>query len=396
MTIVSALGILLSVAAIAVSSRQLTFYKLSVFVFILFVHICTSLFYYSWSSTVAADAWGYYFDPMHLAGRPWALGSQFVTKVCYLLKADFKATYLDCFILFQAFGFAGLMMLARIMEEIEDRIGVDHQHSYLFLLFIPSIQFWTSAVGKDAPLFLAVTLCLWAVLNLRKRLVYLCTSLGIMLLFRPYVALVAAIAFALAAAFGSSISFGKKIGLLSLAAVGIWVASGAVQTTFGFDARSMSSISDYLDKQSAAFSGDKGNTSIGKASFIVRFVSLLFRPFFFDAHGGLGLIASIENVGIILAVIYIVTHWRDLATLAKRVFFVRFALVYMFGILLLLTIIYYNVGLGLRERVMAYPMCYAILVALWSMRRKIAVRPAPLVARGLIPPVGRHSRVPEY
>jgi hypothetical protein len=31
---------------------------------------------------------------------------------------------------------------------------------------------------------------------------------------------------------------------------------------------------------------------------------------------------------------------------------------------------YYNVGLGLRERVMVYPMVFCTLVAVWSFVRK--------------------------
>lgn len=384
MTIVSAFGLLFSLAAITIASRKLTFYNFGVFFFLLLVHIAVSLFYYSWSLTVATDAWGYYFDPAHLAGLPWSLGSQFVTKLCYLLKASLGATYLDCFMLFQAFGFAGIMMIARIIEEVEDNLVVPHQRGYLLLLFLPSVQFWTSAIGKDAPLFLAVAMSLWSVLSVRRRLFQLCLALTIMVLFRPHVALIALIAFAAASSVGTSISFGRRIGLLALACVGIWFASGAVQSTFGVDTGSMSSISDYLDKQTIAFATDKGTTSIGKASFMVRLVSLLFRPFFFDAHGGLGLIASVENVGVLVAVLYMIIHWRDLAHLATRVFFIRFALIYMVGLLLLLSLIYYNVGLGLRERVMAYPMFYSILIALWSMRRRFEVPQAAEAHGGLI------------
>ena len=396
MTIVSAFGLLLSLAAIIVSSRKLTFYNFGVFFFILIVHLGVSFFYYSWSLTVAADAWGYYFDPAHLAGRPWSLGSQFVTKSCFTLKWYFGATYLDCFILFQSFGFAGLMIIARIIEEVQDNIVVAHQRAYLLLLFLPSVQFWTSAVGKDAPLFFAVSLCLWSVLNLRRRLVQLCISLTVMLLFRPHVALIALIAFAGASSVGESISLGRKIGLLALASVGIWFASGAVQSTFGVDTGSVSSISDYLDKQTIAFAADKGATSIGKASFIIRLVSLLFRPFFFDAHGGLALIASVENVGVLIAVLYMLLHWRDVVHLARRVFFIRVSLRYLVGLLLLLSMIYYNVGLGLRERVMAYPMFYSILVALWSIRRKFEVSERPSTDGGLIVRINADTPLAEH
>ena len=84
----------------------------------------------------------------------------------------------------------------------------------------------------------------------------------------------------------------------------------------------------------------------------------------------LGIIASFENVAFIIAVLYIIANWRDAVYLTRRVPFVRFVLIFAFILLFALTLVYYNVGLGLRERVMAYPMIYAFLVSLVVGARK--------------------------
>jgi hypothetical protein len=197
--------------------------------------------------------------------------------------------------------------------------------------------------------------------------------------------LLATIALAGAALLGSSTSVAQKAGVFAVAALGIWFTSGLVDTTLGVDTSSVSAVSDYLDQQNSRFSMDTGSTSLGNAPFALRLFSLMFRPFFFDAQGALGVVASIENVGVVLAMIYMALHWRDLATLIRRVPFVRFSAIFAVGLILMLTLVYYNVGLGLRQRVMALPMTFSVLVALWSLRQKYnlasARAPRPLVIK---------------
>jgi hypothetical protein len=272
---------------------------------------------------------------------------------------------------------------------------VPTSRGYWGLLFLPSVNFWTTAVGKDAPLFFAISLCTWAMLRLRQRLVYAAIALGIMMLFRAHIALMAAAALALASLIGAQVSIGRKIGLMTVAGLGGWLALNAVQNTLGVDAMSASAVNDFLNEQNRVYATVGGGTSLGNAPWLVRVVSLLFRPFFFDSRGILGLIASVENVGVLAAFLYLTFYWRDVAFLSRRVLFIRFVLLFAVIILLSLTLVYYNIGLGLRQRVMAYPMVYSLLVALWSMRRKMAAPAAPQVQHALMPEGNRHRPVPE-
>jgi hypothetical protein len=373
-------GILLCIVAITTQRKQLTIARLNVLVLLLATHVAASLFYWQWSLTVPADANGYYFDYAGIARGPWGFGSAFVAKLCRFLRVDLGASYAGCFLLFQSFGFIALLVLARVFTEIQEKIVVPQQPIYLALLFLPSVQFWTSAIGKDAPIFLAVALCTWAMLGPRRLLAF-CTGMALMVLFRPYMALLAAFALGMSVAMGSRVSLGRKIGIVGAAACSFVLVSAAALSTFGFDATSPSSMSNFLQTQDVANASTLGTTTMANLPLGLRLVSLLFRPLFFDTSSSMGIVASVENVGSILCFLYIVLHWKDLALLVARVPFVRFSLLFAVGIIVVLTLVYFNVGLGLRERVMAYPPIYSILVALWSMRRKrkIALQATPAV-----------------
>jgi hypothetical protein len=109
----------------------------------------------------------------------------------------------------------------------------------------------------------------------------------------------------------------------------------------------------------------------------------------------LGVVASIENVGVALALLYLIAHARDLMMLIRRVLFIRFCLLFAIVILFSLTLVYYNVGLGLRQRVMAFPMIFSVLVAMWSLRRRQAAAEAGHVQQGLVPGPLRNRPLPE-
>jgi hypothetical protein len=392
-TAFGAFGILLSFLSMAIVWRQLTINRLLVCTLLMILHIFAAVDYYQFSLTAVADSSQYYFDYYHLSTHRFELGTVGLLNLVQVLKSN-GATYLDCFMLFQVFGFAGMMIMVRVFQDIEAYVQVPEGRSYLILLFLPTLNFWTAAIGKDAPLFFAISLCTFAMLSLRKRLFLFCLSLSVMVLFRAHIALMAATALAGAAIFERSVSTGRKLALFAFALLGIWFTAGAVQTTFGVDATSVSDVSDFLNTHNGINATQGGTTAMGDAPIPVRVVSLLFRPLFFDAHGLMGIVPSFENVGVIIAFIYVIVHWRDVALLARRVFFIRFALFFAFMILLGLTLIYYNVGLGLRERIMSFPMIFSLLVALWSMRRKRAAPPVQQMHPSLLVGDNRNRAVP--
>jgi hypothetical protein len=361
---------------------------------LLALHFVASYYYYTYSFSSVADSYSYYYYASSMrSGQSFGLSTALVANIVLLLKRNFAASYLECFFFFQSFGFAGIMIMARVFTEIEERVGAPERRGYLVLLFLPSVNFWTAAIGKDAPLFFAISLSVWAMLKLRKRFVQFCIALAVMVLFRAHIALMAASALAGAAFFGSGISVGRKAGLLALALTGAWFATGAVQSTLGVDATSFSSVSSFLDKQNGIYATVAGTTSLGGAPLYVRAFSLFFRPFFFDANGIMGVVASAENVGVAAAMLYCLIRWRDIAHLARRVLFIRYVLLFAAFILFSLMLVYYNVGLGLRQRVMAFPMIFSILIALWSMRRKMAGSAVPQMRTGLIAPADGNTVV---
>lgn len=397
MTIISFFGVLLALSAIPIFLRGSTLSRLAVAIALLVIHIGITQVYYIYTKTTIADAYSYYYYGAYFAQFGWStLGTVFVGHVTQLIKKTAGASYLDCFMVFQAFGVWGLILLMRTFHEIYEKVQTKETNLPYLLLFLPSIHFWTSAVGKDGPVFFAVALSTWSVMSLRARVVPFCISVGLMVLFRAHIALAVGIAISLAALRHKDFTLGQKALLLSAAVVGTGVLFAAVRSTFNVDLTDPTSLSQFMEARGAAEASDVSSSSLGSSSFWFRLMSLLFRPFFFDAKNFFGLVASVENLGSAFMFGYLLLHFRDVRMLMKHVLVIRFSVYLSFVLICILAVLNYNVGLGLRERVMVYPPLFCLLVATSAFRKAKAIggRGQPAAATRVGGPRAAPERLP--
>lgn len=381
MTPVGIIGIVLSLLAVPFASARPAAHRTLLFFALLVAHLATTVAYYLYVQTESADTSLYYFDRYNLAGWGFGFGTVFTVKLVQFLKDAIGGSYLDYFLLFQSMGFWGVVLLARIFEEIHIELGMRQTSLSYALLFLPGIHFWTSAIGKDAPLFFAVTLAVWATMRLSTRMPAFVISLLIMVLFRPHVALIAAAAIAFAEFFDRRSNPLTKAALLAAAFAGLITLAGTVEATLNVDVSSTRSMGEFFERQSTVAEKVGGTTNVMDASFPVRLLSLLFRPLFFDANGIFAIVASFENLVYIFLFGFLVYHLRGTARVARGVFFLRFAAVFGTLLIILLTFVYYNVGLGARQKMMMVPPVFALFVAHWGLHsQKVQQRRAAAVA----------------
>lgn len=366
---VGLIGIALSLSAWPFALRRAHRNQSLLFVCLLILHIASSIIYYLYVQTAPADTRLYYYDFYQLRHFEFGFGTIFTVKLVQYLRSVAGGSYLDYFLLFQASGFWGIVILLRSFDEVQAKLSLHFNRLIYLVLFLPGLHFWTSAIGKDAPLLFAVSLAVWSTMRRRRRVAYLCIALGVMVLFRPHIALVTAATYALAELMEPGGSAARKAVLLSVFAVGIAVIAGTVQSTLQVDVTSASSVGEFLERQQSVGRQIAGTTAVVDAPFVVRLASLLFRPLFFDATGLFGVIASTENLAYLFIIGVVVANWRRCLNLARRTFALRFALIFAGFLAVLLSLVYYNVGLGARQKIMLVPPLFIVFSAVWSGRR---------------------------
>lgn len=291
-----------------------------------------------------------------------------------------------------SFVFSWLCFLGQILMIRAFARGVPdgdlRRYASLVLLF-PSMLFWPSSIGKEALMVFSVGLASYGAAQLLGSQVK-ATGIGIFALgtaglffIRPHMSLIAILALGFAAAVSTVVGFSsekdKKASSRGFAvrviAVVILIAGAGVATT---------QLSEVLgDGADGGLSGvlarTKGQTAEGGSQFVPPAVSspaqipmailtVLFRPFPWEAHSMNSLIASGE--GLLLAGLFAVSRRRALQwirSIAKRPYLVygaAYALAFIFAFSYI-----GNFGILARQRTQMIPLALLTLAMPVAPRR---------------------------
>lgn len=369
MTFLGLFGLLLGWAVYPFAFIRATRLRVAMFGIYFVVHTLAALVYYISVQNAPADTSQYYFDKWHVYGTGFGAGTAFVIYLVQWLKSVVGGTYLDYFFLFQAVGLWGIGVLMRCFEEIYAELQTEQPFWTFLVLLIPGLHFWTSAIGKDAPLFFSAALALWASMRIKRRLVPLGVAALIMLVFRPHIALMLLLSLAIAMILDKRTGGIFKVVLLGLSAAAGIVIAMTIRSAFAVDVTSVDALMTFYESQAEVTAELEGSTAVIGASFPVRMLSLLFRPFFFDSEGGFGLIVSMENLAMVFIIGLLVVRVRDIGRMFRNVMYIRCAVIFFAGMTILLSSLYYNVGLGLRQRTMYMPALLMLFVSVLAVRQ---------------------------
>jgi hypothetical protein len=370
MTAFGLLGILISIAGFHFARATHSRTRMTLFVLLLLAHIGASVAYYLYAQEFGGDVELYYYDKLGIYGNASGLSTVFVINFVQTLKSYFGGSFLDYFLLFQAMGFWGILFVMRSFDDIHEELGQPMFKYVYLLLFLPGLHFWTSAIGKDAPLFLGVAMCVWAAFRIQSRYLIFAAGIVVCLLFRPHIALIALVALALTVLFARNTTLLVRVALLAVVLVGVGTVAGLVQNSFlGLNLSNTDSVTEFIELKSSVSEESGGDMSIIGASFPVKLFSLLFRPFFVDANGLLGYIASLENVVLLVAIGSLIWRFGTTLAVARAAMFARFSAFFFVMLTILLAMVNYNVGLGLRQKMMMMPALLVFLAAMLAVRR---------------------------
>ncbi len=256
MSIVGFIGILLGFLAIPVAFTRPSRAKIAYLVLIYLMHVAVTVVYYWRAQVNFADSAMYYYDLNGSYEEGFGLGTQGLIYITQVIKRTFGGTYLDLYLLFQTTGFLGITIMLRAFEEIYDELKLPPSLYIYGIVAIPSLHFWTSALGKDTPFLPAVTLALWAAMRLPSRSKALIGALLLMLFIRPHIALVAVASLSLAVLIGRGIPAYMRVALFIVAGVGTGVAVSAIQSAYAIDVTSSESLSQQFERRDDVLQSD--------------------------------------------------------------------------------------------------------------------------------------------
>jgi hypothetical protein len=326
----------------------------------------------------AADAVGYFGSGAKIVDKfsltsEWTtpdslLNSNFIAMLASWLIFVFGPSFQALMIIFATLSFWGQYLFFRAFC-IAFPKG-QHKGAALFMFFLPSIVFWTAAIGKDAVIFFFIGSSCYSFARLKQKtdpiaLVSILVSVGGVMLVRPHIAGMLAVSICAAYLLSKN-----RTGLLGVAARSLGIPFLLLVTMyFVTQARTFVDLGDVGQTKSVlnrvADVNQLGGSAFG-SSFMYRVVAapfLLFRPFPWEVRSPQAVIAGIEALALMIFV------WRrrefvrsSLRTWRENVF-ALFSWFYALEFSLVFAGAITNFGLLTRQRVMLIPLALMIVLS---------------------------------
>ena len=323
---------------------------------IFFWHTFFSVAYYLFTLFNSADARRYY--RLSLADDlEFFPGTKAVISITSFFTGKLEANYLNTTLFFGFLGTLGLIYLYITLKQYLESIP----KYWTLILFIPSMSFWSSGLGKDSISFFAVCLFLYTITFNKKIYILLPISFFAMFIVRPHIALMMIVSFVIYFIIHSRVHLLFKLITLPVILAGLIFASSFVQQYVGLEEASVDSISSYVDDRQNSNQGGGSSIDLQSMSYPMQMFTYVFRPLPFDAHSALALFTSIENTILLILFLYVLfkNKFRLHAFVEGKN---TWLLIYALLTCSMLAITTANLGIATRQKWMFMPILIYLLV----------------------------------
>ena len=289
------------------------------------------------------------------------LGTRAIESITGIFTQGFGLSYLGVFMVFNIFGSVGLLAVdASLRHATVDKSGFVKFMAMLVVL-LPSMNFWSGAIGKEPIAFMSTGLLLWASIDLKQRYKLFLIAFFLMLIVRPHIFGFMLIAFFLSLLINKNLSILKKFFYLFICSIVLIIALPIVFEYLGFgEIISLESMKMYTNRIQGFNNYGGGGIDISSMPFYLKSFTYLFRPLPYEAHSLLSLISSIDNL--FLLFIFIISLF-SLLKFKEEKFILNhskenrwFLLIFSVTSLIMLSEITSNLGISVRQKWMFLPI----------------------------------------
>jgi len=269
-------------------------------------------------------------------------------------------------------GYLGFIYLFKIIKEIFTNTSVLYSLKiarvpiFPLILFLPNLHFWSSGIGKDAILFFCIHAFIFGLLKVRKRIAIIIFSLLLAVLIRPHIALFLLIAFAIGYLFDSRLKAYQRFFILMVFVVGFVSLFGYVLQTIQLESLEMENIEEFANTRVTTLSRERTGSGVDISGYPIpiKIFTFLYRPLFFDMNGVFALLASLENLILLIFTAFVVTS-RPWSAIKKSSYVIKGMLVFFLLGTFLFSLILGNLGIMLRQKNMLIPVF--IIFGIWVL-----------------------------
>jgi hypothetical protein len=312
-------------------------------------------------------------------------GTGFLKAVTGILYSIVGSSKLGGFMVFSWLGFIGLLLCWRAFKRAVPT--GDARRYGLLVLFLPSLLYWSSALGKDAWSVMGLGICSYGVARVmtQKRpsgLLILVVGLAAVVMVRPHVALTVGSGLVLAALLykpskTSPLNPIVRVLTFAILLVLMLVLISQTEKFLGVESLNQETVNSSLAnaegrtiEAGSAFTPVTVNTPLDMP---YATITVLFRPFPWESHNGQTILTAAESV---FLVVLSVRGWRRLRSIPGSLRREPYT-AYSLGIMLTFVFAFSsfsNFGILARQRCQVMPF-FLVLICLAQYKRKDPARP---------------------
>lgn len=140
-----------------------------IFNFIFFYHLVFIFYFLIFAKNNDTDSLKYFYDASNgfFSGKIFYFGGNFVKMISYNLIKMFNLDYITLNIVFGSIGTFGFLILASLIQSkfYENKILF---YILILTLCVPTLNLFTTHIGKDSLMFFAICLFIWSIDNLNR------------------------------------------------------------------------------------------------------------------------------------------------------------------------------------------------------------------------------------
>lgn len=286
------------------------------------------------------------------------------TQVMFFINQFFTNTlgmsFLSGMFLYSMLGMLSFLFILKSVKEFIPRLDslkttkVFGMPIYPYIFLLPNMHFWSVGVGKDTLLFLAVSLFIYSVFNLKKRFFALIISVLIAYFIRPHILLFLVAGFALAYVMSRRFPFYQKVLFSGIMLIAFLPLLNTVLEFAKIDQFSTEHIDSFTASKSKALSVAGSGVDLSSYPYPLKVLTFLFRPLFFDVNGIPAVIASVENLIQIFLLVFFFKN-KGWYFILRSHYIIRGCFFYYIIGALAFAPIMSNLGIIIREKNMMMP-----------------------------------------
>lgn len=274
-----------------------------------FFHFFLGIAYFFTTNNGGGDAWGYWMAAKNMDYLQFVRdvsggeGTEFMRAFNYIPANMLGMSFLSNTMFYSLLGFIGITFFFLIAARtIPFNVVIRGYVLFPLIFFLPNLHFWSAGVGKDTVLFLCIGMFVYGLMKPFKRIPLLVVPMILSMAIRPHITLFLMVGFGLAYVMGGKVSPFQRF-LFSAVMIGIGIAIlPSVMEFAKIEEASAEGFDKFASNKAAVLSrGTTGSAvDISSYPFPIKVLTFWFRPLFFDARNLNGLIASIENLVLVI------------------------------------------------------------------------------------------------